>query len=148
MDVAALVTWLVTAVGGFVLLGLWIARGALRAPAGEGTRFPPAAVFGHLLLAAAGLVVWIVFVASSSSSGLAWAALVILVPVALLGFAMLLRWLAGRRQLSRAPASVGAAAAPTVAPAEQSFPVAIVVLHGVLAVTTVVLVLIAALQAT
>ena len=145
MDVAALVTWLVTAVGGFVLLGLWIARGALRPPAGEGTRLPPAAVFGHLLLAAAGLVVWIVFVASSSGSGLAWAALVILVPVALLGFAMLLRWLAGRRR--PVPASVGAAAAAS-APAEQSFPVALVVLHGVLAVTTVVLVLVAALQAT
>jgi hypothetical protein len=141
MDVAALVTWLVTAVGGFVLLGLWIARGALRAPAGEGTRFPPAAVFGHLLLAAAGLVVWIAFVASSSSAGLAWAALVILVPVALLGFGLLARWLAGRRRLS----AVGDAGA---APAEQSFPVPIVVVHGLLAVTTVVLVLIAALQAT
>src|SRR5262245_2899163 len=147
MDVAALVVWVVTAVGGFVLLGLWIARGALRAPVGEGTRFPPAVVFGHLLLAAAGLVVWIVYLASNTK-GVAWAAFIILIPVALLGFTMLLRWLAGRRQVSRAPASVGAAAAPVAAPAEQSFPVAIVVLHGLLAVTTVVLVLIAALQAT
>lgn len=144
MDVAALVVWVVTAVGGFTLFGLWIARGALRAPAGEGTRLPPAAVFGHLLLAAAGLVVWIVFIATDTT-GVAWAAFVILIPVALLGFAMLLRWLAGRRR--PVPASVGAAAA-AVTPAEQRFPVPIVVLHGVLAVATVVLVLIAALQAT
>ena len=98
----------------------------------------------HLLLAAAGLVVWIVYLASNTK-GVAWAAFIILIPVALLGFTMLLRWLAGRRQ--PVPASVGAAAA-SEAPAEQSFPVAIVVLHGLLAVTTVVLVLIAALQAT
>lgn len=142
MDIAALVTWLVTAVGGFLLLGVWLARGALRSPEGGSTHFPPAAVFGHMLLAAAGLVVWIAYVASDSS-GLAWTALVILVPVALLGFSLLLRWLAGRRQVA-----VAAGPAPATAltePAEQGLPVAVVVLHGVLAVTTVVLVLLAAL---
>jgi hypothetical protein len=132
MDVAALVFWLVTAVGGFVLLGTWVAKGGLRPPEeGGGTRLPPAALFGHFLLAAAGLVVWIAYVASDDSSGLAWTALVILVPVALLGFAMLLRWLGGRRARS--------------ADAEQAFPVPVVAAHGALAVTTVVLVLIAAI---
>ncbi len=141
MDVAALVTWLVTAVGGFLLLGIWIARGALRAPAGGGTRFPPAAVFGHMLLAAAGLVVWIAFVASDARAGLAWTALIVLVPVALLGFGLLVRWLGAWRPA--APVADGADP-----PAEQGFPVPVVVVHGLLAVTTVVLVLIAALQAT
>lgn len=145
MDIAALVTWLVTAVGGFLLLGVWLARGALRSPEGESTHFPPAAVFGHMLLAAAGLVVWIAYVASDSA-GLAWTALVILVPVALLGFSLLLRWLAGRRQVAVAagPAPATALTEPAE-PAEQGLPVAVVVLHGVLAVTTVVLVLLAAL---
>ena len=49
---------------------------------------------------------------------------------------MLLRWLAGRR------AAVGAASA-TSAP-EQRFPLPVVVVHGLLAVTTVVLVVLAA----
>jgi hypothetical protein len=145
MDVAALVTWLITAAGGFVLLGTWIARGALRPAEGRGTRFSPAAVFGHFALAAAGLVVWIVFVASDESAGLAWTALVILVPVALLGFALLLRWLRGRSETGTRPV---APAAVSPAPAEQSFPVPVVVVHGLLAVTTVVLVLVAAIQAT
>jgi hypothetical protein len=130
MDVAALVVWLVTAVGGFVLLGTWVAKGGLRpVEEGGGTRFSPAVLFGHFLLAAVGLLLWIGYVASDTD-GLGWSALVILVPVALLGLAMLLRWLGGRRETA-----AGAA--------EQAFPVPIVVVHGALAVTTVVLVLIA-----
>jgi hypothetical protein len=147
MDIAALITWLVTAVGGFILLGTWIARGALRPPAGSNTRLAPAAVFGHVLLAVAGLVVWIAYLASDSS-GAAWAALIILVPVGLLGFSMFARWLAGRR---RQVAVVAARPAPAPAPAEdtaeQGFPVAVVAVHGLLAVTTVVLVLLAAIAA-
>jgi hypothetical protein len=131
MDAAALVAWLVTAVGGFFLLGTWVAKGGLRPPEeGGGTRLPPAALFGHFLLAAVGLLVWIAYVVSDESKGLAWTAFVILLPVAVLGFAMLLRWLAGRREAAGG--------------AEQAFPVPVVVAHGALAVTTVVLVLIAA----
>jgi manganese efflux pump family protein len=139
MGIAALITWLITAVGGFVLLATWIARGALRSPGG--TSFSPAAVFGHMLLAAAGLVVWIVYVAGDST-GAAWTAFVILIPVALLGFSLLLRWLAGRRQVATA---AGPAPVPVTAPAEQGLPVPVIVVHGLLAVTTVVLVLIAAI---
>jgi hypothetical protein len=144
MDVAALVTWLITAVGGFVLLGTWIARGALRPADGGSTRLSPAAVFAHFALAAAGLVVWIVFVVSDESAGLAWTALVILAPVALLGFTLLLRWLRGRSAVAGGPVAPAAGHAP----AEQHFPVPVVVAHGLFAVTTVVLVLVAAIQAT
>ena len=97
MDVAALITWLATAVGGFVLLGTWISKGGVRQAQTGQSRFPPAVIFGHFLLAAVGLVLWIVFLASDESSGLAWTSLVILLVVALLGFAMLARWLGGRR---------------------------------------------------
>lgn len=65
MDVAALVLWILTAGGGFYLLGTWIAKGGGR-PEGAGSNFPPALIFGHLLLAAAGLVLWIVYVAADS----------------------------------------------------------------------------------
>jgi hypothetical protein len=132
MDVAALIAWLVTAGGGFVLFGTWVARGGpQQARTGE-TRFPPALIGGHLLLAAAGLVLWIAYVATDTD-GLAWAAFAVLLPVALLGFAMLSRWVAERRT------------AGTSSPAaEQRFPVPVVVVHGVLAVTTLVLVVLAA----
>ncbi|MEU2610241.1 hypothetical protein ABZ570_01435 [Micromonospora sp. NPDC007271] len=58
MAVAALIAWLVTAVGGFVMLGLWVSRGGHRP--GSGTRLAPGLVFTHFALAAVGLVVWIV----------------------------------------------------------------------------------------
>jgi hypothetical protein len=145
MDVAALVTWLATAIGGSVLLGTWITKGGVRQAQRGQSRFPPAVIFGHFLLAAIGLVVWIVFLTSDESSGLAWTSFVILLVVALLGFAMLARWLGGRR----AAAATGARAAtdgdPNV-PAEQRFPVPVVVVHGLLGAATLVLVLIAALS--
>jgi hypothetical protein len=137
MDVAALITWLLTALGGFVMLGIWLRHGGVRAAQTGSSAFPAGVVFGHFLLAAAGLVVWIIFVLSDDGAGLAWTAFVILLPVAVLGFAMLIRWLAGRRT------AVAAAAADVP---EQRFPVPVVVVHGLLAVTTVVLVFIAALS--
>ena len=81
MNVAALIAWLVTALGGFYLLSKWLARGGVRGP----SRFPVPVIFGHFLLAAAGLIVWIVFLLAHTRA-LAWTAFVILVPVALLGF--------------------------------------------------------------
>ena len=75
----------------------------------------------------------------SDSDALAWIAFVMLAIVAGLGWTMFAIWL--RRRRARA-AEAGAAATDT--PAEQHFPVAIVALHGVLAVTTVVLVLLTA----
>jgi hypothetical protein len=147
MDVAALILWLVTAVGGFVLLGTWLQKGGLRQQETGESRFPPALIFGHFLLAAAGLVVWILFVASDESSGLAWTAFVLLLPVALLGFAMLARWWSGRSALATAAEPHGTLGAPaaTVA-AEQRFPVPVVVAHGLLAVVTLVLVLLTAID--
>jgi hypothetical protein len=144
MDVAALVTWLATAVGGFVLLGTWITKGGVRQAQTGQSRFPPAVIFGHFLLAAIGLVLWIVFLASDESSALAWTSFVILVVVALLGFTMLARWLAGRRAEAAAGARTVADGDPTV-PAEQRFPVPVVVVHGLLGAATLVLVLVAAL---
>ncbi|MEV6426942.1 hypothetical protein [Nocardia sp. NPDC051463] len=135
MGIAALITWLLTAVGGFVLLGTWIAKGGARQP--TTTHLPPPVVFGHFLLAVAGLVVWIVYLVIDKTA-LAWIAFALLVPVALLGFAMLVRWLPVYRARS-------AADAPAPAPAEQHFPIAVVAGHGVFAVTTVILTLLTAL---
>jgi len=80
--------------------------------------------------------IWIIYLAADKTA-LAWIALAIL---ALLGWTMFAIWLR-RRQ---AHAGAAAAAAPG-SPPEQHFPVAVVALHGLLAVTTVVLVLLTAL---
>lgn len=146
MDVAALVLWVITAGGGFVLLGIWLAGGGLRQQEAGASRFPPGVIFGHFLLAATGLVVWIVFLASDESSGLAWTAFGLLLPVALLGFVMLARWWGGRSApaVATEPHESGASIAPV--PAEQRFPTLVVVAHGALAVSTLVLVLLTAID--
>ena len=126
MAVAALITWLITAVGGFVMLGIWISRGGHRR--GSGTRLAPGLVFTHFALAAIGLVLWIVYVVVHTTA-LAWIGFVLLLPVALLGFTMLARWIPARRSGT----------------AESHFPVPVVVGHGLFAATTLVLTLLAAL---
>ncbi|WP_030241345.1 hypothetical protein [Streptomyces sp. NRRL S-350] len=141
MDIAALITWLVTALGGFYMLGVWIQRGGVRQQRTGTSRLPAPVLFGHFALAAAGLVVWIVYLAADRTA-LAWTAFGLLVPVALLGFVMLLRWIPVHRART-APAAAGAAVAD--APAERHFPIAVVLGHGLFAVVTVVLLLLTAL---
>jgi hypothetical protein len=85
--------------------------------------------------------VWIVYVAAHTKA-LAWAAFVILLPVALLGFTMFFRWIGVYRA---APAAVPAAASTEVVPAGRHLPVPVVLAHGALAATMLVLVLLAAL---
>jgi hypothetical protein len=141
MTVAALITWLITALGGFYLLGTWLSRGGIRQQQARTSRFPAPVIFGHFLLAAAGLIVWIVYVVAHSKA-LAWAAFVILLPVALLGFTMFFRWIGVYRATQ---AAVPAAASADVVPAERHLPVPVVLGHGALAATTLVLVLLAAI---
>ena len=128
MDWAALITWVLTAAGGFVLLALWLKHGGMRQEGGGQIR--SARILGHFALAATGLVLWIVYVASGSSA-LAWIAFALLLVVALIGFSMLALWFAQRKRRESSAA-------------EQRFPVAVVGLHGVLAATTLVLVFLAA----
>jgi hypothetical protein len=136
MDIAALITWLITALGGFYMLGTWISRGGVR---GGTSHLPVPVVFGHFALAAIGLVVWIIYLVADKEV-LAWTAFGLLVPVALLGFTMLARWIPTHRGRAAAPAGGGQSV-----PAERYFPVPVVAGHGVFAVATVVLVLLTAL---
>ena len=156
MTVAALVTWLLTALGGTVLLATWLARGGARGPARTSavsgavrdtagaaglpvtapTRLRPPLVFGHALLAVAGLVVWVWYLIDDRDT-LAWVAFAVLAVVAALGFTMLSRWMQAGDHRRTTP--VGAAEA------ERHFPLPVVIGHGLFAVTTVVLVLLTAL---
>ncbi|MEU3526489.1 hypothetical protein AB0E62_21930 [Streptomyces sp. NPDC038707] len=147
MDIAALIAWVVTALGGFYLLGTWIQRGGVRGQGSGASRLPAPVVFGHFALAAIGLVVWIVYVVADRSA-LAWTSFGLLLPVALLGFVMLARWIPVRRDRAAAVGAPGAASAPGTdgsLPAERHFPIAVVLAHGLFAVVTLVLVLLTAL---
>ena len=137
MEWAALIAWVVTALGGFFLLAIWLGRGGMRQGREPGTRIRPPLILGHFLLAATGLVLWIVYVATDSAA-LAWVAFALLLLVAGLGFAMFAIWFQRRQR-----GAVREAIDPGT-PAEQHFPVAVVGLHGLLAATTLVLVFLAA----
>jgi hypothetical protein len=140
MSVAALIAWIITAGGGFVLLGTWIARGGPRQAQTGASRFPPALIFGHFALAATGLVIWIIYVATDAEA-LTWLALVILLVVAGLGLTMVTRWRQDRATVAAAAAGSSVAGrGGAERPAEQHFPVPVVYLHGLLAVITLVLV--------
>jgi manganese efflux pump family protein len=102
-------------------------------------RIRPALILSHFLLAATGLLLWIIYLANDSET-LAWIAFVILVVVALLGWTMFAIWYRRRQHPTQ-----DAGAIDPGTPAEQHFPVSIVALHGVGAVTTVLLVFLTAI---
>jgi manganese efflux pump family protein len=129
MDWAALILWVLTAGGGFVLLAIWLKNGGMSQRTSGKIR--PAVILTHFALAATGLVLWIVYVVADDSSTLAWIAFALLLVVALIGFGMLGIWMSQRNRRDTTPA-------------EQRFPTAIVGLHGALAATTLVLVFLAA----
>jgi hypothetical protein len=143
MEWVALIAWAVTAGGGFVLLAIWVSRGGMQQSTATGSRIRPPLILSHFLLAATGLVIWIIYVATDSDA-LAWVAFALLAVVALLGFAMFGIWYQRRQRGPAAATVVTGAPGSSETPPEQHFPVAIVGLHGLLAVTTVVLVFLTA----
>ena len=84
MRVVALISWIVTALAGATLFGIWVARGGPRRQGAGATRFPPPLILGHPLLAATGLIIWIIHVATDTDV-LRWVAFAILLVVAALG---------------------------------------------------------------
>ena len=140
----ALITWVVTAGFGFIMLAIWLSRGGMRQGRDGGSRIRPPLILSHFLLAAAGLVVWIIYLAADKDA-LKWVAFVILAVVALLGWTMFFIW-AGQRQRRLGPAAQAGGAAVATEPGEQHFPISVIVLHGLFAVATVVLVLLTALD--
>jgi manganese efflux pump family protein len=147
MAIAALITWIITAGFGAFMLARWASRGGVRHAEGAGTNLPPYRVFTHFGLAVAGLILWIVYLVTDSTL-LAWIAFADLVVVASIGLIMVMQWAKdGRAAMAAAAASGGSfrADASGVDLAEQHIPRPPVVLHGIFAVTTVVLVLLSAL---
>jgi len=133
MKGAALALWVMTALGGLTMAGMWLANGGPTQHRDGHSRISAKRIGLHVSLAATGLVLWIVYVATDGTT-VGWLAFVLLPIAGLVGFLMFLTWLAGR----------GAASAGVVA-AEQKFPPLLVAAHGLLAVLTVGAVLIAVL---
>ncbi len=149
LSLAALAAWIVTAAAGSYLLAGWLAHGGQRRRRARPAGRPPATIVSHFALAAAGLGIWIAFVASDVSA-LAWIAVGLILLVAGLGMAGLVA------ALPEAAAGAGAASpgmpltarmAAPAAPARVRMPVAVIAVHGVLATATILLVLLAAVSA-
>lgn len=148
MEWAAFILLLLTASGGLYLLATWLRAEGIQQRTQPGRRIRPPLILSHFGLAATALVLWIVFLATDSDE-VAWAAFGVLVLVAGLGFTMFSIWLQ-RRQATTAGAATtpgpGAEEQAGAEPAEQRFPVSVVLVHGGLAATTLILVLLAALD--
>jgi hypothetical protein len=152
MDIAALIAWLVTASSGLYVLANWISHGGTLRTRAAGTGSPPLVIIGHFGLALTGLVIWIVYLVVGWNA-LAWTAVAVLLPVAGLGMATLVIGLPGlpglpsRRSTPVLPGRAGAGGVG-VLPASQvkrRLSPLVVVAHGALAVTTMALVLLAAI---
>jgi hypothetical protein len=146
MSIAALITWIITAGFGFFMLIRWATRGGVRKVEGAETHLPPVRVFTHFGLAAAGLIVWIIYLVTDSTL-LAWIAVADLVLVAIIGVVMVRQWAKDGRA-AMAAATAGAAQSSGGSEldlAEQHIPRPPVVLHGIFAVSTLILVLFTAL---
>jgi hypothetical protein len=141
---AALISWFAAVLLGLFMLAVWLIENDVTERIVARSRLPVVIIFAHLSLAAAGLVMWVAYLVLEQRM-FAWTAIGILGAIAALGAAMFLRWIPVYREAARpaAPAqpSVGALAMP----AEGNFPVAIVAAHGLFAVTTLVLALMAAI---
>ena len=89
----------------------------------------------------AALILWVL----TAGGGFVLFAISLLLVVALLGFTMFGMWVRQRQGQAVAAHAARAASGP-MEPAEQRFPAAIVGVHGLAAATTLVLVLLAALE--
>jgi manganese efflux pump family protein len=129
---AALAAWIITAAAGAYLLAGWL-TGERRRRRLAVTGAQRAVVAGHAGLAAAGLAVWIAFVATVTPA-LGWIAVGMTFAIAGLGMATLLTGL---------PDPEAAPATQITGPPARRPPVLVIAMHGVLATATILLVLLA-----
>jgi len=141
MDTVALYTWMVTILAGLLLLVIWIMEYDREFQSAAATRLPVPVISAHALMGMGGLLLWIGYLLVDEER-LAWAAVAVLGTVALLGLIMAARWI----RVYRAIADPGPSLTKTVVvPPERHFPVPVVIAHGILAFSTITLVVITAL---
>ncbi len=133
MNWITLVVWLLTAVGGFTLIGIWLRHGGMRSTVAR--RFPKPLPFLHAIAAVTSLILFLVYIFADLEA-LKVVTLIGLLITAVLGIAMFVMWLAGARTRT-APADTSGAP-------EDHFPTPLVAIHGIAAVATLVLYIVAA----
>jgi len=122
---------------GLILLVIWIIEYDREFQSAAATRLPVPVISAHALLAMGGLMLWIGYLLLDEER-LAWATVAVLGSVAVLGLIMAARWI----RVYRAFVSPGPSLTRrTAVPPERNFPLPVVITHGILAVTTLVLVL-------
>jgi hypothetical protein len=137
VSAAASFTWIATVLAGLVLLVIWLMEYDREFQSAAATRLPVPVISAHALLGIGGLLVWVLYL-TAAEKRLGWATVADLGVVAVLGLVMAVRWIQVYRGYA-VPES-GATRLITVPP-ERHFPRPVVIIHGVLAVATVVLVL-------
>jgi hypothetical protein len=152
MPVVALITWIITALGGLYLLAIWLIEYDPDFQRAAATRLPVPVVSGHVLFAVGGLVIWLMYLITDEDT-FAWATIAILAFVATFGLTMAVRWIGVYRAgpitapapLMTGPADRQARPGELAVPPERHFPVSVVIAHGVFATATIVLVLLTVL---
>jgi hypothetical protein len=171
MGIIALIAGLATAGAGLFLLAIWLIEYDRDYQTSAATRLPIPVISSHALLALTALVFWAAYLLFDSDR-MAWVALVLLAGVAVLGLTMAWRWLGVYRSTNAAAAAAAAQGAPRIGgyspgsapggldpaltrpgsqlgimmPPERHFPVSVVIIHGIFAVTTVIIVLLTTLK--
>jgi hypothetical protein len=136
MSTAALFVWLATVLVGLVLLIIWLMEYDREFQSSAATRLPVPVISAHALLGIGGLMAWAFYLVGDEER-LAWGTLADLGVVALLGLVMAARWIG----VYRAYAAPDSSQSMIIrVPPERHFPRSVVALHGILAVSTLVLV--------
>ncbi len=143
MSVAALFAWIATVLAGLLLLVIWLMEYDREFQSSAATRLPVPVISAHALLGMGGLLLWAVYLLADEER-LAWVTIADLGTVALLGVIMAARWFRVHRAFANPEPS---ATRVMTVPPERHFPLPVVVAHGILAVTTVGLVLFTVLVA-
>jgi hypothetical protein len=175
MPIIALITWIVTALGGLYLLAIWLIEYDPDFQRAAATRLPVPVISAHVLLALGGLAVWIIYLLTGEDV-FALATLAMLAFVATFGLTMAVRWIgvyrasptrppvafmagppaAGGPRDAWTPGEARAGGRPSMpapagrpgalaVPPERHFPLSVVIGHGIFAIVTIVLVLLTVL---
>jgi len=139
---AALITWFAAVLAGLYMFTVWLIENDVTARRVAPSQLPVPVIFTHLVLAITGLILWAAYLILDRGA-LAWAAFGVLALIVLLGLTMFARWI----PVYREPVQPGRQVTerPLAVPAERNFPIMVVAGHGLLAATTLVLVLLTAL---
>jgi hypothetical protein len=139
MSIAALFTWMATVLAGLVLLVVWLMEYDRDFQTVAATRLPVPVISTHALLGIGGLLVWGFYLATDDDP-LGLVTVADLAVVALLGLVMAVRWI----RVYRGYAAPGSSPTRVVAvPPERHFPRPVIVIHGLFAVATLTLVVLA-----